>query len=166
MSWTLPDAIIYHAGGGTGLIAIWKAFQEMTRLGWIAGALPKMIAVQAQNCAPVYASYNDPINWKKSFHPKPSIASGLVVPDPFGMDLIQKVIYESDGEIVVVSDEAIVNGIRDVAKAEGILLSPEGSATWNALSVLRERDKIHKSERLLLLNTGSGYKYPDVLRMV
>jgi threonine synthase len=166
MNWTLPDAIIYPAGGGTGLIAIWKAFQEMIRLGWIARALPKMIAVQAENCAPVYAAYNDPVNWKKSFHPKPSIASGLVVPDPFGMDLIQKIIYESGGDVVVVSEQAILDDIKKVAKTEGILLSPEGSATLKALQILTEDNTLDKSDTVLLLNTGSGYKYPDVLRMV
>ncbi|TMI79957.1 MAG: threonine synthase [Bacteroidetes bacterium] len=166
MNWMLPDAIVYPAGGGTGLIAIWKSFQEMIRMGWISGSLPKMIAVQAQNCAPVYAAYNDPINWKNSFHPKPSIANGLVVPDPFGMDLIQKVIYESGGDVEVVSDQAIMGGIKDVAKAEGILLSPEGSATWKALATLVEKNAIKRSDTLLLLNTGSGDKDPEMLSML
>jgi len=173
LHWVLPDVIIYPAGGGTGLIGIWKAFLEMLQLGWISGPLPKMIAVQSENCAPVFSAYNDPVNWKKSFHAKPSVANGLVVPDPFGMDLIQKVIYESDGDIVVLSEKAIIDGAREVAKAEGILLSPEGSATWKALNVLLERpgrrasgNKINKSDSVLLLNTGSGYKYPDLMAML
>lgn len=172
LSWVLPDAIIYPAGGGTGLIGIWKAFQEMIGLGWIKGPLPKMIAVQAENCAPVFAAYNDPVHWKKSFDPKPSIANGLVVPDPFGMDLIQKTIYESGGDVVVVSEQGIMDGIKEVAKAEGILLSPEGSATWKAVTALVEKsgrssgaNTIHKSDKLLLLNTGSGDKYPGILAM-
>lgn len=166
MNWMLPDVIVYPAGGGTGLIAIWKSFQEMIRLGWLSGPLPRMIAVQAENCAPVFAAYNDPVNWKKSFHAKPSIANGLVVPDPFGMDLMQKTIYESGGDIVVVSEQAIKEGIKDVAKTEGILLSPEGSATWKALGVLVEKNAVDKSETLLLLNTGSGNKYPGMLSML
>jgi threonine synthase len=163
MNWMLPDAIVYPAGGGTGLIAIWKSFQEMIQLGWISGPLPKMIAVQAENCAPVFAAYNDPFNWKKSFHPKPSIASGLVVPDPFGIDLMLNVIYESGGDVVVVSEGAILDGVKEIAKAEGILLSPEGSATWKGLQILIEKNTINKSDTVLLLNTGSGNKYPEVL---
>jgi threonine synthase len=166
LNWVLPDVIVYPAGGGTGLIGIWKAFREMLQLGWISRSLPKMIAVQAENCAPAFAAYNDPVNWKKSFHAKPSIASGLVVPDPFGMDLIQKVIYESDGDILVVSEQAILDGMKEVAKEEGVLLSPEGSATWKALSVLLAGNKITKSDSVLLLNTGSAYKYPEVLAMI
>jgi threonine synthase len=165
MNWMLPDAIVYPAGGGTGLIAIWKSFQEMIQLGWISAPLPKMIAVQSENCAPVFAAYNDPVNWKKSFHPKPSIANGLVVPDPFGMDLMLNVIYESGGDVVVVSEQAILDGIKEVAKAEGILLSPEGSATWKGLQILADKNSIHKTDTILLLNTGSGNKYPEVLSM-
>jgi threonine synthase len=163
LNWKLPDVIIYPAGGGTGLIAIWKAFREMIALGWVSEPLPKMIAVQAENCAPVRAAYDNPVNWRKSFSPKPSIANGLVVPDPFGMDLIQKVIYESAGDVIVVSEQAIIDGINEVAKTEGILLSPEGSATWKALSILVEENVINKNDRVLLLNTGSGYKYLESL---
>ncbi len=159
LNWKLPDAIIYPAGGGTGLIAIWKAFQELIALGWVAEPLPKMIAVQAENCAPILAAYNNPVHWKKSFHPKPSIANGLVVPDPFGMDLIQKTIYESAGDVIAVSEQAIMDGINEVTKAEGILLSPEGSAAWKALTILVAKNTINKSDKILLLNTGSGNKY-------
>lgn len=160
LNWKLPDAIVYPAGGGTGLIAIWKAFRELIGLGWLSGPLPKMIAVQAENCAPIRSAYNDPVNWKKSFRVKASIANGLVVPDPFGMDLVQKTIYESAGDVIAVSEQAIMDGIVEMAKSEGILLSPEGSATWKALGALVEKNAISKSDKLLLLNTGSGYKYP------
>jgi threonine synthase len=166
LHWALPDVIAYPAGGGTGLIGIWKAFKEMAHLGWISGPLPKMIAVQTENCAPLFAAYNDPVNWKKSFHAKSSIANGLVVPDPFGMDLMQKVIYESDGDIVIVSEQAILDGIREVSKEEGVLLSPEGASTWKAVATLLQKNAIHKSDSILLLNTGSGYKYPEVLAMI
>jgi threonine synthase len=160
-NWQLPEAIIYPAGGGTGLIGIWKAFQEMIALGWIRGALPKMIAVQAANCAPVWAARADPENWKKTFHPYPSIANGLAVPYPFGMDLMQKVITESGGDVVTVSEKEISEGIGEVAQSEGILLSPEGSAVWKALAILVKKASILPHNRILLLNTGSGYKYLD-----
>jgi threonine synthase len=159
LNWELPDVIIYPAGGGTGLIGIWKAFREMIQLGWVPAQTPKMIAVQSENCAPIRAAYDNPANWKKFFNPKPSIANGLVVPDPFGMDLIQKVIYESAGDVVAVSEQALIDGIKEVAKTEGILLSPEGSATWKALTILVEKNTINKSDKVLLLNTGTGYKY-------
>jgi threonine synthase len=160
-NWQLPEAIIYPAGGGTGLIGIWKAFQEMIALGWITGPLPKMFAVQAANCAPVWAARTDPDNWKKTFHPYPSIANGLAVPYPFGMDLMQKVITESGGDVVTVSEKEISEGIGEVAQSEGILLSPEGSAAWKALAILVKKASILPNNRILLLNTGSGYKYLD-----
>ncbi|HEV8286622.1 MAG TPA: threonine synthase [Chitinophagaceae bacterium] len=159
LNWELPDVIIYPAGGGTGLIGIWKAFREMIQLGWVPAQTPKMIAVQSENCAPIRAAYDNPANWKKFFNPKPSIANGLVVPDPFGMDLIQKVIYESAGDVVAISEQALIDGIKEIAKTEGILLSPEGSATWKALTILVEKNTVNKSDNVLLLNTGTGYKY-------
>jgi threonine synthase len=159
LGWKLPDAIIYPAGGGTGLIGMWKAFRELINLGWVSEPLPKMIAVQAENCAPILSAYNDPVHWKKSFTPKPSIANGLVVPDPFGMDLIQKTLCESAGDVIAVSEKAISEGIDEVTKAEGILLSPEGSAAWKALAFLLKKNTIGREDKILLLNTGTGYKY-------
>jgi threonine synthase len=158
-NWQLPDVIVYPAGGGTGLIGIWKALNEMLALGWIKRPLPKMIAVQASNCAPLLAAYNDQQNWKQSFTPRPSLANGLAVPYPFGMDLMLKVIYESEGEVVAVSEDEMIEGVKEVARSEGILLSPEGSATWKALFHLREQKVISNDDKILLLNTGSGYKY-------
>lgn len=159
LQWQLPDAIIYPAGGGTGLIGIWKAFAELMELGWISGPLPKMIAVQAANCAPLKAAYDDPVHWKKVFHPLPSVASGLAVPYPFGMDLMLNVLMESGGTVVTVGEEEILRGVKEVAAAEGILLCPEGSAAWMALPALVKQGVLDKSNTILLLNTGSGYKY-------
>lgn len=164
-NWELPDVVIYPAGGGTGLIGIWKAFGEMLERGWINKPLPRMIAVQAANCAPLLAAYKDPAGWKESFVPRSSIANGLAVPYPFGMDMMQKVIYESGGDVFAVTEEQIIAGVKEVAKAEGILLSPEGAATWKALEELCKRESISKSERVLLLNTGSGYKYLENLEL-
>lgn len=163
LHWDLPDAIVYPTGGGTGLIGIWKAFKEMLKLGWISGPLPKMIAVQAANCAPLVAAYKNPAAWKQNFSPKPSVASGLAVPYPFAMNLMLKVLYESEGDVVVISEESIVEGVKEVAENEGLLLSPEGSATWKALSSLIGRGVLRRENKILLLNTGSGYKYIDSL---
>jgi threonine synthase len=166
LDWQLPDVIICPAGGGTGLIGIWKAFKEMLELGWIKEPLPRMIAVQASNCAPLVASYNDPDNWKQDFSPLPSLAYGLVVPYPFGIDLMRKVIYESGGDVVAVTEEEIMDGIKEMAMAEGILLSPEGSTTWKAVAHLIDKKIVTANDRILLLNTGSGYKHLENLTAV
>ncbi len=162
-NWELPDVIIYPAGGGTGLIGIWKAFNEMKKMGWLSGPLPKMIAVQSKNCAPLLHAFKDPVNWKKNFTPMPTIANGLAVPYPFGMNMMLKVLKESNGTVIAVDDKEIISGVKEIAKTEGLLISPEGAATWKALLDLRSRNKIDLSEKILLLNTGSGYKYPDNL---
>jgi threonine synthase len=160
LEWKLPDVIIYPAGGGTGLIGIWKAFNEMKSMGWIDDPLPRMIAVQASNCAPFAAAFRSE-NWKVNFTPKATLANGLAVPDPFGLDLMLEVIRASNGTVVTVSEEEIVDGISEVARTEGILLSPEGSATWKALTSLLLKNEISNNQTVLLLNTGSGYKYLD-----
>jgi len=161
LDWQLPDVIICPVGGGTGLIGIWKAFNEMLELGWIKKPLPKMIAVQVANCAPLIASAQDPDNWKQTFSPRASIAYGLVVPYPFGIDLMRKVIDESSGEVVAVEEEEIIDGIQEVEMSEGILLSPEGSATWKAITHLLDKKTITINDQILLLNTGSSYRQSE-----
>jgi threonine synthase len=160
MNWQLPDVILYPTGGGTGLIGIWKAFKEMIDMGWIEdGSLPKMVAVQSYNCAPVVRAFYSPGSWKEGFAPKPSIANGLAVPYPFGMDMMQDVLYESEGTAYAVSEEEIIEGVKEIARAEGMLISPEGAATWKALLYLRRMHVISEGDKIVLLNTGSGYKY-------
>ncbi len=161
LHWELPDVIIYPAGGGTGLIGIWKAFKEMLSMGWINGPLPRMIAVQSQNCAPIVEALKDPVHWKNNFTPLATIANGLAVPYPFGMDMILRVLKESGGTAIAVAEDEIIAGVREIARTEGLLLSPEGAATWKALLHLFHANKIASSEKVLLLNTGSGYKYLD-----
>jgi threonine synthase len=163
LNWQLPDVIIYPAGGGTGLIGIWKAFKEMMAMGWIRGPLPRMMAVQSENCAPIMHALQDVANWKQKFTPQPTIANGLAVPYPFGMNMMLQVLHESGGTAVNISEMEIAAGVREIAKLEGMLISPEGAATWKALLRLRESNIISSSERVLLLNTGSGYKYLDNL---
>ena len=163
LNWQLPDVILYPAGGGTGLIGIWKAFHEMQQLGWISGPLPRMIAVQSLNCNPIIRALHNPTGWKEGFVPRPTLANGLAVPYPFGMDMMQKVIDESGGYAIAISEEEIVEGVREVAAAEGILMAPEGAATWKALLHLRQLGIVHDHESILLMNTGSGYKYLENL---
>jgi len=161
LNWQLPDVIIYPAGGGTGLIGIWKAFKEMLSLGWIHGPLPRMIAVQSKKCAPILQALKDPINWKTNFIPEPTVANGLAVPYPFGMDMMLQVLKESGGTAVAISEEEIIAGVKEIAQSEGLLIAPEGAATWKALLQLTRAKIITPSEKVVLLNTGSGYKYLD-----
>jgi threonine synthase len=159
LDWQLPDVVICPVGGGTGLVGIWKAFKEMTELGWIKESLPRMIAVQAANCAPLLASYKDALNWKQNFSPQPSLAYGLAVPFPFGIDLMRKVINESKGEVIAITENEITDGVQEIEKEENILISPEGAATWKAIAHLLEKNVISEADKILLLNTGSDYKY-------
>lgn len=163
-NWKLPDVILYPTGGGTGLIGIWKAFHEMMQLGWIRGKLPRMIAVQAENCKPVAEVWNGNIPNAKGYKATPSIANGLAVPEPFGMKLILKTLHESNGLPVTVSETNIVKGVREIAKHEGVFVAPEGGAIWMALLQLLQEKIISRDESILLLNTGSGYKYLDNLK--
>ena len=162
-NWELPDVIIYPAGGGTGLIGIWKAFKEMQKIGWITCPLPRMIAVQSKNCAPLLHAFKDFVNWKNNFIPKATIANGLAVPYPFGMNMMLRVLKESGGTVVAIDDEEIISSVKEIARTEGLLISPEGAATWKALVHLSRTKQIGLSEKILLLNTGSGYKYLENL---
>jgi threonine synthase len=157
--WDLPEYIVYPAGGGTGLIGIWKAFKELKRMGLIKGPLSKMIAVQSSACAPIYEAVIDPVNWKENFIPKASIANGLAVPYPFGMNLIQAVLKESNGRVCVVEENEILESLKEIGSTEGMILSPEGATTWQAVKQLVQDKTIQPSDRVLLLNTGTGYKY-------
>ena len=156
--WKLPEVIIYPTGGGTGLIGMWKAFREMQRLGWVSGPLPRMVVVQSDQCAPVDQLYRSG-TVAPGFNPQASIAYGLAVPYPFAKDLILQVLHESRGTVITVSEQQIQQGINEVASREGMLLSPEGSATYMALRRLLHSKWIKEDETPLLFNTGSWYKY-------
>jgi len=154
----LPDLIIYPTGGGTGLIGMWKAFKEMQQLGWLTGKLPRMIIVQSQKCNPMIQMFETGAI-PETFIPETSIANGLVVPFPFAKDLVQQVVLESNGTAVTVTEEEIKKGMEQIAVTEGLLLSPEGSATYVGLKKLIEKDYVKENESVLLFNTGSWYKY-------
>ncbi len=158
LAWKLPDVIIYPTGGGTGLIGMWKAFKEMKKLGWITGRLPRMVIVQSENCAPMMQIFESG-KISEGFHPRASLAYGLAVPFPFAKDLMMQVIKESRGTVITVSEKQIEKGISEIASTEGMLLSPEGSATYVAFEKLLRNEWIKENERTLLFNTGSWYKY-------
>ncbi|SFE44100.1 threonine synthase [Chitinophaga sp. CF118] len=155
LNWKLPDVIIYPTGGGTGLIGMWKAFHEMQQLGWINGKLPRMVIVQSESCAPMVHLFQNTPN----IPPSPTIAYGLAVPSPFAKDLMMEVLEQSNGTALSVSEQEMEDGIHEVATVEGLLLSPEGSATYIACKKLVEKGWIAEDETVLLFNTGSWYKY-------
>jgi len=165
LNWELPDVILYPTGGGTGLIGMWKAFKEMIHLGWIRNKLPIMVAVQAENCQPIVKSWNGEQPNCKTYIGKPSLANGLAVPNPFGEDLILQVLHESNGLPIAISDDKMISSVHELAKHEGIFVAPEGGALLAALKKLTAENKISRNARILLLNTGSGYKYIENLRI-
>ncbi len=163
MEWNLPDVILYPTGGGTGLIGMWKAFREMIKMGWITSRLPRMIAVQAENCQPIVETWLGNQKDSKSYVGKATFANGLAVPNPFGEQMILKVLLESNGKPVSVSEMEITTNMREIARCEGMLVAPEGAALWAALKKLVAENFVSRDEKILLLNTGSGYKYLENL---
>jgi len=162
--WELPDVIVYPTGGGTGLIGMWKAFEEMEQLGWIGSKRPKMISVQTTGCAPIVKAFAEKKKESEFWENAHTIASGLRVPKAFADHLILKAIDESNGSAVAVSDEEIVAAVHDIAAKEGLFICPEGAATVVALKVLLQENKLAPNESVLLFNTGAGIKYPEVVK--
>jgi len=160
--WSLPDVIIYPTGGGTGLIGMWKAFDELEALGWLENTKrPRMVSVQADGCAPVVKAFHEGASFCDFWINAQTIASGLRVPKSFADHLILQDIYESQGTAVAVSDQAILDSQRQLATMEGIFAAPEGAATLAALKELIKQGWVHPEERIVLFNTGSGLKYID-----
>ena len=151
--------ILYPTGGGTGLVGMWKAFHEMTQLGWIENKFPKMIAVQAQNCCPVVQTWKGLQQDAKKYVGKASIANGLAVPNPFAEDLIMETSIQSVGMSLAVFDTDMIAAVKEIARKEGLLIAPEGGALLVALHKLIKNGFIQRHEQILMLNTGSGYKY-------
>jgi threonine synthase len=163
-NWRLPEVLIYPTGGGTGLIGMWKAFKEMAQMGWLEqDQLPRMVVVQAQGCAPVVQAYKQQAQSCTFWEQAQTIASGLRVPKSFADRLIMQTIYVSQGCAVAVSDQQIQQAWVELAAKEGIFAAPEGAATWAAAKELARSGWIASGERVVLFNTGSGYKYLDLL---
>jgi threonine synthase len=159
-NWNLPDVILYPTGGGTGLVGIWKAITELAELGWLeTDRRPRMIAVQAEGCAPVVRAWQTGAETCSLFENASTHASGLRVPKPFADRLILQTLRESHGLALSVSEEEIRSAQSRLAATEGVFAAPEGAATLAALHQLSLQDKIQKHEKILLLNTGHGLKY-------
>ena len=160
-AWVLPDVVVYPTGGGTGLVGMWKAFDEMQELGWISEKRPRMITVQAAGCAPIVRAFEKGDQFAEEVSDAATIASGLRVPKAIGDFLILNALRESEGVAITVTDEELIAGARELARKEGIFAAPEGGACVPALRKLIERGKIKPAERVVLFNTGSGIKYLD-----
>lgn len=161
MDWKLPDVIIYPTGGGTGLIGMWKAFGEMETLGWIGSKRPRMFSVQATGCAPIVQAFEAGEKLAPEFPNAHTVASGLRVPRAIGDFLMLDILRESNGGAIAVDDDAMIRAVRDVGKAEGLFVAPEGAACFAALKQLRGSGKISAGESVVIFNTGSGIKYLD-----
>lgn len=159
LNWELPDVILYPTGGGTGLIGMWKAFDEMEQLGWIASKRPKMVSVQSSTCAPIVRAFEKGERFADEFENAATVASGLRVPKAIGDFLILDAIRASGGTAVAVTDSELVAAVKEIGAAEGIFTAPEGAACLPALRKLIANGFIIGGEKVVIFNTGSGVKY-------
>lgn len=160
--WSVPDVIIYPTGGGVGLIGIEKALRELHAIGMIGAVLPRMVAVQSTGCAPMVEAFTSGASEATFWEGASTVAFGITVPKPLGDAIILRVLRETKGTAIAVSDDDLLAKQRELASDEGIFVCPEGGATLAAAVHLRERGWIAPGERVLLINTGAGVKYPDV----
>jgi threonine synthase len=160
MGWELPDVIFYPTGGGTGLIGMWKAFAELEEIGWIGAKRPRMVAVQAEGCAPIVKAFEAGVEHAELWPDAHTVAAGIRVPAAIGDFLILRAVRESGGFAIAVSDEAILEARDTVARDEGLLLCPEGAATYAAYTAALADGRVGAGERAVLFNCATGLKYP------
>ena len=164
LEWTLPDWIIYPTGGGTGMVGMWKAFAEMSALGWIdPGRRPRMVTVQASGCAPIIRAFENGTEKAAPWEGARTIADGLRVPRAIGDFLVLRAVRESGGAALAIDDADMVSGMKDLGRFEGVSAAPEGGAALAALRILIAQERIKPSETVVLFNTGGALKYLDVL---
>ncbi|MDP6048381.1 MAG: threonine synthase [Candidatus Bathyarchaeota archaeon] len=163
--WSLPDVIIYPTGGGTGIIGMWKVFDELEELGWIGSERPKMVSVQASGCAPIPKAFEEEKGESEFWQNAETLATGLRVPHALGDFLVLNAARESGGSALAVTDDEIIDGIGQIAKEEGLFVCPEGAATFAALKYLIDDGKVDKDEKVVLFNTGSGIKYTTLFEI-
>jgi threonine synthase len=164
LEWKLPSAILYPTGGGVGLIGMWKAFEEMEAIGWITpGRRPKMISVQSEGCAPIVKAFEEKTDSAEMWPNAQTLAAGLRVPKAYADFIILDILRKSEGTAIAVSDDDIMAGVKEMATNEGIFPAPEGGAALVAYKKLVENGFLSASERVVLFNTGSGYKYVDTI---
>jgi len=163
--WSLPDMIIYPTGGGTGIIGMWKVFDELEELGWIGSERPRMVSVQASGCAPIPKAYDEGKEESEFWQGAETLAAGLRVPHALGDFLVLTAARESGGSALAVTDEEIMDAVGLIAREEGLFVCPEGAATLAALNHLIADGKVDKDEKVVLFNTGSGLKYTTLFEV-
>jgi threonine synthase len=159
LDWELPDVILYPTGGGTGLIGMWKAFDEMEKMGWIGAKRPRMFSVQATGCAPIVRAFEAGETSAAEYSNAHTCASGLRVPKAVGDFLMLKILRESQGGAVAVDDDEMIRTTREAGASEGLFVAPESAACFAALRSLVAAGKISSEEQIVIFNTGSGIKY-------
>jgi threonine synthase len=164
LNWKLPDVVLYPTGGGTGLIGMWKAFDEMEALGWIDNKRPRMFSIQATGCAPIVRAFEAAEDFATEFPNAHTVASGLRVPKAIGDFLMLDILRKSNGGAVAVDDDEMIRAVREIGSKEGLFVAPEAAACFVALKSLRASGKIDIGERVVIFNTGSGIKYLDVFK--
>ena len=160
LGWELPDAIFYPTGGGTGLIGMWKAFDELEAVGLIGPKRPRMFAVQAAGCAPIVRAFDNGDEFAERWEDAATVATGIRVPKAVGDFLILRAVRGSDGAALAVAEQAILQAVEDAARDDGFLLCPEGGAVLAAWQLALERKLVGKDERVVLFNCANGNKYP------
>jgi len=164
MRWELPDVILYPTGGGTGLIGMWKAFDEMERMGWIDSRRPRMVTVQAEGCAPIVQAFAAGATAGADIPDAHTVAAGLRVPKAVGDFIMLDILRKSGGTAVSVTDDELLAAVKEIGAAEGIFAAPEGAACLPALKELLSRGEVTQNESVVLFNTGSGLKYLEAFR--
>jgi threonine synthase len=164
LDWTLPDWIIYPTGGGTGMVGMWKAFDELEQIGWLRGQQrPRMVAVQAETCAPIVRAYREGAERSETWPDARTLADGLRVPKAVGDFLVLRAVRESGGTALTVSDADMVTAMRRMGSLEGVSAAPEGGAAFHAVQELARRGEIRRDDSVVVFNTGGALKYLDVL---
>jgi threonine synthase len=164
VGWRLPDVIVYPAGGGVGMIGIWRALSQLRTMGWVRGDLPRLVVVQPDGCAPLVKAFREGAEESEPWPDPETVAVGLRVPKALGDFLVLRAIRETGGVAVSVPDRAILSAMARMAREAGIVACPEGAATLAAVEALRSGGDVGGSERVVLINTGTGLKYPDAVR--
>lgn len=163
-NWEFPDAILYPTGGGVGIIGIWKAFQELKELGWINDKIPKLISVQAEGCNPIVKAFNEGKKDSEFCKGANTIAGGIRVPKALGDFIVLDAIRKSGGTAVEVKDSEILQSLDLLAKTEGLFICPEGASLITAVQKLYKTGFLRSNEKVVILNTGSGLKYPNLIK--
>lgn len=162
--WTVPEVILYPTRGGVGIIGIYKALKELQEIGWIGERMPRLVAVQSTGCAPIVKAWEEKKMESVFWEDAKTVAFGITVPKAFGDFLVLEAIYATEGCAVAVEDEMILEAQKRLAAREGTFVCPEGAATLAAAIKLKQNGWIESGERILLLNTGTGLKYPDSIQ--